>query len=137
MPGHQRALPPWSPEAQEALKAHHKSHAQAIQRIAYGLAVGERTETVVVRHVDEAARVLAAGAHSPKPWYKRHEAEVAIGGILLGAAGAIPDWFGGFFPDDSPWRRAIEPVMMAGLVIVGGLLMFHGWLCRRGFFVND
>lgn len=124
----------WSNEAKSALKPIDKAYASSMRSVAFGLAVGERSERVLVKHVEEAYRVLAASAHDMKPWYKRTQTESAIGGAILGFSFAIPDVIAGFCPTESTTRSAITQAVMGGLMLGGTIMTVHAILRGRGVF---
>jgi hypothetical protein len=111
-----------------------KEYRDGLKKIADGLATAEGSEQVLVRHLDEAFRILAARSHSTKPWFKRHEWEIGLGGTLVGLSFSIPDFIAGFVPDDGALRRAVIPSLMLLLMGFGLFLFVHGFLRGRGFF---
>jgi hypothetical protein len=126
--------PNWSDEAGQAWGSYAKEFRDGLKKIDEGLATAEHSEQVLVRHLDEAFRILAARSHTLKPWYKRHEWELGVGGTLMGLAFSIPDFVSGFVPDDGPRKRAITPSMMVLLIGFGAFLFLHGFLRGRGLF---
>lgn len=122
------AEPSWTQEARSELSKVGKDYNAALKSIALGIAIGERSERVLAPHVHDAFRVLAAAGNARKPWYKRHELEVAVGGTLIGASTAVPDFLSGFFPDDSQWKRVTVCVAMLLMLIIGAFLVIHGIL---------
>ena len=123
----------WSKEAQSALKPIDKAYSAALRQIAYGLAVGERSERVLVKHVEESYRVLAAAAHDLKPWYKRSATESAIGGAMIGLSFAAPDLVSCFMAESTS-RTAVSQSLVVASCLIGCLLTVHAILRGNGFF---
>ena len=124
--------PVWANEARKAAVKTADAYKQALRQIAEGLARHDGCERVLENHVREAARVLAISANSRKPWYKRPELEISIGGVIFGWAGCVPDFVSGFVPNHAQWKESVIPAAMIVMVIVGSFLVSHGWLRIRG-----
>ena len=129
----QNQQPKWSGEALAALEPYNEAYSKGLRTVAYGLALSEGVERILVKHVDSASRILAANSHDSKPWYKRHEWEVAAGGTLVGISASVPDVISGFCGPNSGWNTA-TPIVMTIMIGVGVALVLHGVLCGRGFF---
>ena len=82
------------------LQAHFKLN---LQGVAVSFAKHEQSEAVLVRHVEEAYGALARLGLVSRRWYERTEFLSGCGGLLLGAAFALPDVLGAFMADTS-WR---------------------------------
>ena len=128
------AAPSWAKEAQAAHRQSSDDYKNSLRLIATGLAQHESSERVLERHVREARHVLAMSGNNRKPWYKRHELEITVGGGLVGASCNVPDFVSGFFPDDSPLKRGIVCAAMIVMLGAGIFLIVHGWLRVRGVF---
>lgn len=120
--------PSWSSEAKSLLKQSSDDFKQSLKDISEGIARHEPSERVLERHVKEAFALLAIAGNKRRPWYLRHELEIAVGGMLLGASTSVRSIAEVFFPADTPWRQAIVLAVTIVLIGAGLLLVVHGWL---------
>jgi uncharacterized membrane protein YcjF (UPF0283 family) len=123
--------PSWGREASALRTQHCDDFKQSLKDIAEGIARHEPSEKVLERHVTEAFVLLAIAGNDRRPWWSRHEIEIAAGGTLVGASASVPEWIKAFYPVDSEWRQAIIYAMTLIAIAIGVFLVVHGSLRIR------
>ena len=104
----------------------------SIEEIAQGLARYEGTGRVFEKHIREAVAIVEFAGRNRKPWYARPEIEIGFGTACFGWACCVPDFLGGFLPDDSVWKRSAVPLAMSLLIATSIVCVSHGMLRSRG-----
>jgi hypothetical protein len=125
-------------ESEGHLRRLTSEYRNALTEIATALARQERAERVLVKHVDEAFRILAASSNNRRPWYQRHETEIAFGAAAVTGgysfaqnATAVLLLLNWCQPSFLEW---LPPCLTAAIWLIGGFMVLHGFLRQRGVF---
>jgi hypothetical protein len=126
----------WITESNRRLGTLTSDYNTALEEIAAALAKHEGADRVMVKHVDEAFRVLAASSNNRRPWYARHESEIAAGSVLFTGSFSLAENVTKFLMSLSwcqDWNLSwLTPSLTAALLLFGVLLVLHGFLRQRG-----
>jgi hypothetical protein len=119
--------PQWLSATTKHLNDEVKEYKSHLRDIAIVLARRERSETVNLRHVEEAFGAAARIGLRRNPWWQRTELESTVGGLLVGFTFILPDVVGFFWPDDSSTRTGVVSGIMVASFLIGAVAAVHAW----------
>jgi hypothetical protein len=125
-----KLAPSFPRKAQSRVDALTNRFKKTLKDIALGLAYHDSTDSVSVKHVDEAFTTLARAGLSRLRWYQRTEFEAAVGGILLALSSSVPPIVA-IFIDVGAKRETISGAGTLLSLILGLVLMFHAFYRAR------
>ncbi len=126
----------WVTESEAHVRHLASEYRDALTEIATALARHEGAERVLVKHVDEAFRILSAASNNRRPWYARHESEIALGAAALTGAWSFWHSLTEFLVTlkwcQPAWLVWLPQCLSGAIWLVGGFLILHGFLRQRG-----
>lgn len=122
--------PAWSERASDHHKKQVAAYEVTLKQVAESFATIQRSETVVVNHVEDSHSALARVGMVRRHWLTRPENETALGGILVGASFAATDLFS-MFVEDGTTRTVCCRTWFFTFAIVGLFFYCDGWRRAR------
>lgn len=119
--------PRWPKDSTDAVENFTKDFEKNLRRIAVRLALHSTPSNVDPVHVSQAFEILSQAGLKRRPFLERPDVETGFGGLLTGAAPAVPHFFQLVMPEATFLEWKVTYYGMAIAFIVGAILMVHGW----------
>jgi hypothetical protein len=115
----------WTEPAKQRLADLSEEFRLSLKSVALTFTSHENAEVTMTRHVDQAYGALVRLGSSRHRWIRRPEAEVGLGGALIGFAFSAPDAVG-VFATGEPLKSGLSAACFFSGIIIGGFFFVHG-----------